>query len=90
MVRVNEAELDASSNNGYGCGLYRETNKTKNDTIGILETSLRFPQDADKSARGENISDNGANQPYAGYQISDVTKRANVCSLGVYKFRKGK
>jgi hypothetical protein len=64
MRRINETELDAGGNDGH-CGSFdREADETENDSIGVLETSLRLPQDANECGRGEDVGDNRADQPY--------------------------
>lgn len=56
--RINEGDLDASSDDRHSSSFDRQTNETKNDAIGIFETSLGFPQDTNECGRSEDVRNN--------------------------------
>lgn len=73
---VNQSQLDRSRDDWHRGSLDTQTNQAHHDTVGIPESSLRFPQDANEGDRDEDISDDGTDDPKGREQVTDVVERA--------------
>lgn len=81
MEGVDQSEFDGSGEHRDGGSLNTQTDKSEDDTIGILESSLRFPEDADESERSEDIGNDGTDEPEARSEVSDIVEVADVGGL---------
>lgn len=72
--RVDQGKLDGRRDDGDGGRLDTETDKAHDHTVGVLEPSLRLPQDAHEGRADEDVRDDGADEPEAGKEVTDVVE----------------
>jgi hypothetical protein len=81
LVRIDQPHFNRCGDDWHSSRFDTEADQSHDDGIGVLETSLRLPQDAHESAADQDIRNDGAHKPKPRKKISNVVEGFVVYSL---------